>query len=94
MKNIFEQGLAREKEIVKETATLNAQKEDKKLEIYRNLRGKKIKLGKKVHHLPESVELQISKDDDGKLHFPVLLLYDEFMATDFIQDWREDITLR
>ena len=79
MKTIFEQGLAREKEIVKETATLNAVKEDKKLEIYRNLRGKKVKLGKKIHYLPESVELQISKDDDGKLHFPVLLLYDEFM---------------
>lgn len=26
------------------------------------------------------------------LHFPVLLLYDEFMQTDFIQDWVEDQT--
>ena len=69
-------------------------KQDKKLEVYRNLRKKKCKIGKKVHHLPESVELQISEDDDGKLHFPVLLLYDEFMATDFIQDWQEDLILK
>jgi len=69
-------------------------KQDKKLEVYRNLRGKKCKIGKKIHHLPESVELQIFEDDDSKLHFPVLLLYDEFMATDFIQDWAEDVTLK
>jgi len=27
------------------------------------------------------------------LHFPVLLLYDEHMTTDFIQDWPENQTL-
>jgi len=65
-------------------SSLQALKKDKKLEVYRNLRGKKVKLGKRVHHLPESLELQITEDDDGTLHFPVLLLYDEFMQTDFI----------
>lgn len=53
-----------------------------------------MKLGKKVHHLPEIVEVNIWLDKEGFLHFPVLLLYDEFMATDFIQDWREDQRLK
>jgi hypothetical protein len=34
--------------------------------------------------------MNIRVDAKGKLHFPVLILYDEFMATDFIQDWPED----
>lgn len=37
--------------------------------------------------------MNITVDSKGKLHFPVLLLYDEFMATDFIQDWPEDAKL-
>ena len=69
-------------------------KADKKLSVYKNIRGKKIKLGKRLHHLPDGMELQISEDKEGFLHFPVLLLYDEFMQTDFIQDWREDQKLR
>jgi len=40
--------------------------------------------------LPETVDMNIQLDKKGKLHFPVLILYDEFMATDFIQDWPED----
>lgn len=67
---------------------------DKKLEIYRNLRSKKIKIGKRIHFLPEIVDVSITADADGKLHFPVLLLYDEYMATDFIQDWPEDVTVK
>lgn len=67
---------------------------DQKLVVYRNLRNKKIKLGKRVHHLPEIVDVAITEDSDGKLHFPVLLLYDEYMATDFIQDWQEDTLLK
>jgi len=58
------------------------------------MRGKKIKIGKKVHFLPEIVEVSITEDSKSKLHFPVLILYDEFMATDFVQDWPEDSTLR
>jgi hypothetical protein len=38
------------------------------------------------------VEQSITVDKKGKLHFPVLILYDEFMQTDFIQDWPEDQT--
>lgn len=94
MKQLFEECLEKEQKCVEEVSSLQALKKDKKLEVYRNLRGKKVKLGKRVHHLPESLELQITEDDDGTLHFPVLLLYDEFMQTDFIQDWKEHTTLR
>jgi len=58
------------------------------------LREKKCKIGKKVHFLPEIVEISITVDSEGFIHFPVLLLYDEYMATDFIQDWREDLKLK
>lgn len=79
---------------IEEVATMQALSKDKKLSVYRNLRSKKIKLGKKTMYLPETVELQISEDAEGRLHFPVLLLYEEYMATDFIQDWQEDSTLK
>ena len=84
MKALMEEGLDKEKKLAQEVSSLAAQKEDKKIEIYRNLRSKKVKLGKRVHHLPESLDLQIWLDEDSKLHFPVLLLYDEFMQTDFL----------
>ena len=32
-------------------------------------------------------------DNKKKLHWPVLILYEEFMVTDFIQDFPEDDTL-
>jgi|TARA_B110000285_G_C14846815_1_gene478013 hypothetical protein len=49
------------------------------------MRDKGVKIGKKIHDLPEgNVDLQITLDKEGKLHFPVLLLYDEYMTTDFI----------
>ena len=37
--------------------------------------------------------MNIKVDSKGKLHFPVLIIYDEFMVTDFIQDWPEDAKL-
>ena len=67
--------------------------EDKKLALYRNMRGKGIKLGKKVHHLPETIEVPVTLDNKGKIHFPVLLVYDEFRQIDLIQDFVEDQTL-
>lgn len=95
MKACFERALENEQINIEQVETIQVVKKDKKMEIYRNLREKKVKIGKKIHSLPEGgVDLQITQDKEGKLHFPVLLLYDEFMTTDFIQDWQEDITLR
>jgi len=53
--------------------------DDKKLDMYRYIRSKKLKIGKKIQlfeELPDNLELNITKDKDGTLHFPVFLLYD------------------
>ena len=61
--------------------------------VYRSIREQGIKLGKRVHELPEVHDQSIKLDNRKKLHFPVLILYEEFMVTDFIQDWPQDETL-
>ena len=83
----------RRAEALKPIETLN---ENKKLKVYRNMRSKKVKVGNKLNYIPDNVgvDFKIYVDEDDKLHFPVLLLYDEYMATDFVQDWQEDITFR
>lgn len=60
------------------------------------MRSKKIKVGAKLNYIPDNVgvDFEITIDNEGKLHFPVLILYDEYQTTDFIQDWREDVTMR
>ena len=51
-------------------------------------------MGKCMNELPASVESSITVDKKLQLHFPVLILYEEFMTTDFIQDWQEDQTFK
>jgi len=74
---------------MREVQLIHKGKEDKMLEVYRALRSKGVKVGKKSHELPEIVDSNITVDKYGKLHFPVLILYEEFMVTDFIQDFEE-----
>lgn len=76
--------LSREKSIMREITLINQGKDDEKMKVFRALRANKVKLGKIVHHLPQIVDQSISLDKKGKLHFPVLILYDEFMQTDFV----------
>ena len=54
------------------------------MEVYRAIRAKGIKLGKKILDFPELADFHVKLDKRGKLHFPVLILYDEFHVTDFI----------
>lgn len=84
MAAVHTEGLAKENRIVAEIETLTAVKTDKKLAIYRQLRENKVRLGKKLNYDVQGQQIEISLDKDGKLHFPVLLLWDEFMQTDFI----------
>jgi hypothetical protein len=90
IKQRCEAAKAEELKRAKAVTSIQTAKDEERLAVYRTLRAKGVKLGKKVHNLPETVEMNITVDAKGKLHFPVLLLYDEFMATDFIQDWPED----
>lgn len=85
---------AKELQRIDEVSTMQILTKDKKMAVYRNMRAKKVKVGKKVHFLPEIVEVAIKEDNKGLLHFPVLILYEEYMVTDFIQDWPENSTLR
>lgn len=48
--------LGKEKDHMDKIQLINSGKDDEKLAVYRNLRGKKIKLGKVVHHLPQIVD--------------------------------------
>ena len=90
LKKQCESALQKEMMRVREVTCIQDARDDEKLKVYRNIRSKGVKIGKKCHHLPETVDMNIQLDKKGKLHFPVLILYDEFMATDFIQDWPED----
>lgn len=54
-----------------------------------------MKIGKKLQGMPDAnVDTKITMDKEGYIVFPVFLLYGEFMQSDFIQQWGEDITLR
>ena len=84
--------LQKEIERVKKITIINEGKQDRMMAVYRAIRGRGIKLGKRVHELPEVIDQHVRLDNRQKLHFPVLILYEEFMVTDFIQDWPEDET--
>jgi hypothetical protein len=74
---------SKETKRIMEITTIQNMNSDKKYQVYKALREKGVKLGKKVHHLPEIVDVNIEVDEEGFLHFPVLILYDEYMVTDF-----------
>lgn len=75
---------SKEKKRIDEISTMQSLAQDKKYQVYKSLREKGVKIGKRIHYLPEIVEVNIWLDKEGFLHFPVLILYDEHMATDFI----------
>lgn len=80
----MKQNLSKEVERVKKIELIKEAREDRMMAVYKKIREKGIKLGKRIHHLPEVVEQHVRLDNKGKLHFPVLILYEEFMVTDFI----------
>jgi hypothetical protein len=65
IKAVHDKAKEEEKKVIKrvdEICTMQALAKDKKLSVYRNMREKKIKVGKKVHYLPEIVEVSITED--------------------------------
>ena len=89
MESLFCFALENEKKRAEALKPIETLAENKKLKVYRNMRSKKVKVGNKLNYIPDNVgvDFKIYVDEDEKLHFPVLILYDEYMATDFIQDW-------
>jgi hypothetical protein len=63
----------------------------KRLQLYDDLTSKGIKLKKELnHYIPPGAKAEIYKDENNKFHFPILIIYDEFNMTDYIQDFEED----
>ena len=65
-------------------------KGEKQLVLYNALTSRGIRLKKQIHNIPAGVESEIYIDEDNKCHFPILIIYEEFNMTDYIQDFCED----
>ena len=63
---------------------------EKKIILYDELTNKGIKLEKQLINVPQGFQAEIYKDKEKKYHFPILVLYEEFNMTDYIQDFAED----
>ena len=63
---------------------------EKKILLYDDLTNKGIKLENQLINVPAGYQAEIYKDEENKYHFPILVLYEEFNVTDYIQDFIED----
>ena len=63
---------------------------EKQILLYDELTNKGIKLEKQIVSIPSGYQAEIYKDKENKYHFPILVLYEEFNMTDYIQDFAED----
>jgi hypothetical protein len=61
-----------------------------KIKLYDILTRRSIKIKPQVHKIPANVEASIYLDEDRLIHFPVLIIYEEFNMTDYIQDVDEN----
>lgn len=64
-------------------------KEDEKSMLYTLLTDRGIKLKQQYHNIPPNYEAKIFSDEDKILHFPVLIVYEEFNTTDYLRDVEE-----
>lgn len=58
--------------------------------IIKKITEKGIKLKPQYHKIPPSYESQIYIDEENLLHFPVLIVFEEFNVTDYLRDVPED----
>lgn len=63
---------------------------EKQILLYDELTNKGIKLENQIVNIPSGYQAEIYKDEENKYHFPILVLYEEFNMTDYIQDFSED----
>jgi len=70
--------------------TFKNMENEKQLILYDELTNKGIKLEKQLVNIPPGYAAEIYKDEENKYHFPILVLYEEFNMTDYIQDFVED----
>lgn len=84
----------REKKRMEEMALINKLEAEKMQQLYKEIQKYGIKIGSKLHFLPQDIGANLYIDDYNILHFPVIILYDEFMQCDFIQDFGMNTTFR
>ena len=70
--------------------TFNKLENKEKLKLYDLLTRRGIKIKPQVHKIPANVEANIYLDEDRLIHFPVLIVYEEFNITDYIHDIDEN----
>ena len=70
----------------------NMEKEEK-LKLYDELTRHGIKLKPQIHNIPANYEAKIYVDQFHKFHFPILIIYEEFNSTDYIQDVEDSILI-
>jgi len=61
-----------------------------KLKLYDILTKRGIRLKPQLHKVPANVEANIYLDEERLIHFPILIVYEEFNGTDYIQDVDEN----
>ena len=70
--------------------TFKNMENEKQIMLYDELTNKGIKLENQLVSIPTGYQAEIYKDEENKYHFPILVLYEEFNMTDYIQDFVED----
>lgn len=65
-------------------------KNEEKSKMTKVLTEKGIKLKQQFHKIPPNYEAKIYLDDENVLHFPVLIVYEEFNTTDYLRDVEEN----
>lgn len=63
---------------------------EEKAKITKVLIEKGIKLKQQFHKIPPNHEAKIYLDEENLLHFPVLIVYEEFNTTDYLRDVEEN----
>ena len=84
----------KEKQKMNEMSLINQLEDAKKEKLFKEVQKYGIKIGKQLHYLPQDIGASLYIDDFNYLHFPVILLYDEFMQCDFIKDFPMNSTFK
>jgi hypothetical protein len=77
----------KQQEKANKISLINQLEDTKKKRLFDDIKKYGIKIGKKLHFLPQDIGASLYIDDYNILHFPVIFLYDEFMQSDFIKDF-------
>jgi len=96
-KKIYENAIRankREEELEKHKKEIKKKEKSEKALLISALKKNGLKIGARLHNIPQILDAKICLDSKGKLHFPAIIMYEESMSCDFIKDIPEDSTLQ